>query len=279
MSQASGDDAGSALSEGEWAELTAKISRERGFQCSSYKDKCLRRRIAMRMRARGVHRYDDYASLLSSDAREYDLLVDALTINVTKFFRNADVFAAIAAGPVAALWAGGAPIRAWSAGTASGEEAYSVAILFHRHAERAGDGDDASRAAVLGTDIDRRCLDAARAGAYGEAAFAETTLQVRQRYFSATTPFAIDANVKAMTTFARHDLLHEPPPGATFELIVCRNVLIYFDRASQERTLSAFADATVPGGTLVLGKVETVLGPARSAFVSVDGRARLFRRV
>ena len=76
------------LADAEFAALTEKISRERGFGCASYKEKCLRRRIAVRMRARGVHTYRDYASILDGDAREYELLLDALTINVTKLFRN-----------------------------------------------------------------------------------------------------------------------------------------------------------------------------------------------
>ena len=83
------------LSDAAFAELTAKIARDRGFGCASYKDKCLRRRIAVRMRARGVHTYADYARVLDSDQHEYDKLLDALTINVTKLFRNWETYATV----------------------------------------------------------------------------------------------------------------------------------------------------------------------------------------
>src|SRR4051812_12085373 len=143
--------------------LTAKIARDKGFGCASYKDKCLRRRIAVRMRARGVHTYADYARVLDSDGEEYDKLLDALTINVTKLFRNWDTYAVIADKVIPALWDRGIPtVNVWSAGCSSGEEPYSLAALFHRHAERVGGlGQIASRVKVLGSDIDARSLAAA----------------------------------------------------------------------------------------------------------------------
>ena len=108
--------------------LTAKISRERGVSCGSYKDKCLKRRIAVRMRARGVHTYEDYGSLLDRDAHEYQELLDALTINVTKFFRNVETWNALR--PYLDALARGRPsLRVWSAGCASGEEPYTIAVL------------------------------------------------------------------------------------------------------------------------------------------------------
>src|SRR5262245_19455635 len=94
--------------------LTDKITQARGLRCESYKEKCLRRRIAVRMRARGVHAYEDYARLLDQDAREYELLLDALTINVTKFYRNAETWTALAKPHLAALWrARLGNVRAW----------------------------------------------------------------------------------------------------------------------------------------------------------------------
>src|SRR5215204_3560923 len=139
--------------------LARKISSERGFGCASYKEKCLRRRIAVRMRARGVHTYDDYARILDSDSAEYERLLDVLTINVTKLFRNWDAYASIAANVVPALWQQKTPsIRVWSAGCSSGQEPYSLAILFHRHAAMNGLLSQLGRLVVLGSDIDRQSL-------------------------------------------------------------------------------------------------------------------------
>jgi chemotaxis methyl-accepting protein methylase len=265
------DDAG-------FAALTAKIARERAFGCASYKEKCLRRRIAVRMRARGVHRFADYAALLDRDALEYERLIDTLTINVTKLFRNWSAFDAISRLVVPILWEGAArPIRGWSAGCSSGEESYSLAILFHRHAALRGEPIDASRLQVLGSDIDRASLESARRGQFAEAAFADTPAEVRRRYFSARPPFEVVPEIRSLVSFERRDLIVDPPPRG-MHLIACRNVLIYFDRSTQETLFQRFHDALAPGGFLVLGKVETLLGPARSQFAAVDPRERIFRR-
>ena len=264
----------------EFEELTQKISRDRGFACASYKEKCLRRRIAVRMRARSVHTYADYARVLDSDSAEYDRLLDALTINVTKLFRNWSMYEALARLVVPALWnVGTGPIHVWSAGCSSGEEPYSLAVLFHRYAATHGPLSHLDRVDVLGTDIDRASLTAAERGVFPESGFEETPPDLRERYFSAQPPFTIAPAIKRHVRFQRRDLLEEYPtvPGG-FQLITCRNVLIYFDRDAQERLLLRFHEVLAPGGFLVLGKVETLVGPVRSRFAAIDARERIFRR-
>ncbi len=267
------------LSETEFVALTTKIAKDRGFGCASYKDKCLRRRIAVRMRARGVHTYGDYARVLDSDAAEYDKLLDALTINVTKLFRNWDTYQAIAEKVIAPLWGrAGAPVHVWSAGCSSGEEPYSLAALLHCEAERSGGlADLERRVRVLGSDIDARSLAAAEAGAFEEGDFADTPADLRARYFAAEAPFTIVPEVKRLVRFERRDLLAEEPPPGVHQLVCCRNVLIYFDRETQERLFDKFHRALAPDGFLVLGKVETLLGAARTRFAAVDSRERIFR--
>ena len=267
------------LTDAGFLELTDKISRDKGFGCASYKDKCLRRRIAVRMRARGVHTYADYARVLDTDTTEYERLLDALTINVTKLFRNWETYSVIADRVVPALWdRDDAEIRVWSAGCASGEEPYSLAALFHRRAERARQLADLDRRVhVLGSDIDARCLVAAAAGGFEEGDFADTPDDLRMRYFAPVAPFTIIPEVRRLVHFERRDLLAENPPEGKHQLIVCRNVLIYFDRDTQERLFEKFQSALAPNGFLVLGKVETLLGSARGRFVAVDSRERVFR--
>src|SRR5205085_3350131 len=119
--------------------LTEKITRDRGFRCASYKDKCLRRRIAVRMRAKNTASTAEYASILDTDPREYERLMRSLTVNVTKFFRNWETYAAVQAKVIPALWENGEDeMRVWSAGCSSGEEPYSIAILMHKHAMESG---------------------------------------------------------------------------------------------------------------------------------------------
>src|SRR2546423_14476574 len=116
--------------------LMEKITRDRGFRCASYKDKCLRRRIAVRMRAKGTFTPSEYAGVLDTDPREYERLLRSLTVNVTKFFRNPDTYAAVEKKVIPELWTANSDrLCVWSAGCASGEEPYSVAVLFHKYAQ------------------------------------------------------------------------------------------------------------------------------------------------
>ncbi len=259
--------------------LTELIAGRTGFRCGSYKERCLRRRLAVRMRARGVHTYRDYTRVLLDDEREWDRLLDALTINVTRLFRDPAAFEAMGREVVPTLWAGsGERIRAWSAGCASGEEVYSLAALFHRHVEALGEADRLHRVEITGTDIDRASLESAARAQYHESAFADVPPALRARYFTPGYPAEVVPELRALTSFERRDLLHEPPPADSLDLILCRNVLIYFDRETQERLFSAFRDALRPGAFLVLGKVETLLGESRRGFVPVLARERVFRR-
>ena len=265
---------------GDFLALTRKISLDRGFGCASYKDKCLHRRIAVRMRARGVHTYEEYAHVLDGDAVEYDRLLDALTINVTKLFRNWDVYASIADTVVPALFDNERPrIRVWSAGCSSGDEPFSLAILFHRHAVLTGMLSQLGRVQIVGTDIDRRCLEAAERGQFEEGDFSDTPDELRRRYFSQGRPFTVVRSIRNLVRFESRDLLRETPPFGPQNLIVCRNVLIYFDRETQERLFDVFYESLAPDGFLVLGKVEMLLGRSRSRFAPVDARERIFRRV
>jgi chemotaxis protein methyltransferase CheR len=259
-------------------ELKRKVQRERGFNCESYKEKCLVRRLTVRMRARGTESFADYAAILDREPAEYDRLVDTLTINVSKFFRNPEIWESIRDRVVGPLFEFAAPLRRiWSAGCARGEEPYSISILLHEWAERHGRKDQLERFRIVGTDIDRRSLEAAPAAAYPELAVAEVPADLRARWFSAGPPFQLDPRATGLVEFEHRDLISDPPL-ADLSLIVCRNVIIYFDRVVQEQLFQRFHDALLPGGYLVLGKVETLLGPTRSLFHPVVGRQRIFRK-
>jgi chemotaxis protein methyltransferase CheR len=261
--------------------LTEKITQARGVCCGAYKDRCLRRRIAVRMRARGVHSFTDYSRLLDSDGHEYDRLLDALTINVTKFFRNNETWTALAPFLAERWQARSGAVAVWSAGCASGEEAYTIAAALAETARTTGQSDWLPRARVLATDIDRQSLERATAARYAAAAFSETPADVLRRWIE---PEAADgtrapvAAVRGLVTVQRHDLTTGRPPGGPFDLVVCRNVVIYFDRDTQERLFQVFASALRPDGLLLLGKVETLLGPAREQLRMENPRERIYRR-
>ena len=168
--------------------LTAKIASERGFSANSYKNGCLRRRIAVRMRACGADSYGSYSGVLDRDATEYDKLIDALTINVTKLFRNAEAWEELARTVFPALWAlPSALIHCWVAGCSSGEEAYTLAAMWHHFATARGETAGLTRIRITASDIDAASLESAAAGNYAPEAFVEVPAKIRERYFTPET--------------------------------------------------------------------------------------------
>jgi chemotaxis methyl-accepting protein methylase len=260
--------------------LTEKITRDRGFRCASYKDKCLRRRIAVRMRAKGTASHDEYAGILDSDPHEYERLIRSLTVNVTKFFRNWDAYQALQNKVIPALWdRGEEELRIWSAGCASGEEPYSLAILLHQHAEQTKTSSLLDTVSILGTDIDPDCLREAESACYGEPALSETPAGLRDSYFSQVAGLhTMIPDVRRLVTFQHHDLLGSNTPMSDAHMIVCRNVIIYFEREAQDQLFLLFHRVLASGGFLMLGKVETLLGEARGLFTPVNARERIFSK-
>jgi chemotaxis methyl-accepting protein methylase len=260
----------------ELAALKLQIRDAVDFQCDGYKEKCLRRRIAVRMRARGVHRYGDYAELLKRDGDEYARLVDTLTINVSKFFRNPDVWEVVGGRILPELFALRDPsIDVWSAGTAGGEEAYTMAILAYEHAVAHGQSVD--RVRILGTDIDRASLAFAEKAEYTDFAMTDIDPALRDRWFDGNGVYRLRPEARRPVRFAALDLMRDEFPSGQ-HVILCRNVIIYFERAVQERLFQRFHDALRPGGFLVLGKVEALFGAPAGLFTTVANRQRIFRR-
>ncbi len=266
-----GDDAG-------FGALFAKIEQERGFRGNLYRQKCLRRRVAVRMRARGAQTPSDYSAILDADPTEYDRLLRALTINVSKFFRNPETWDVIRDVVLPDLAGREKPLVIWSAGSAAGEEAYSLAILLWELT-----GVQVGRRGwrgiqIIGTDIDAPSLEAARAAEYQEIALAETPEKVRRRWFSGHGVYRLKDPIPSLVEFQELDVL-EGRPEFDADLILCRNLLIYLDRPAQRRVFEMFLEVLRPGGYLVLGRVEMLGAGVRRHFEVVDGRERVYRRL
>jgi chemotaxis methyl-accepting protein methylase len=261
--------------------LSRRISEIAGLATEAYKPRCLRRRIAVRMRAHNVTSYAEYLAILDRTPDELQKLSDALTINVTKFFRNPELWQRMQDEILPTLWNnGGHPVRVWSAGCASGEEPYTLAMLFAETAAKAGHREWMRRLTIDATDIDRLCLERARVGAYPPAVFSESPPEFVSRYTEAGPEGQrmVTDEIRRVVLVRRLDLTRDAPRHPPYDLITCRNVLIYFDRAMQERLFALFAEGLRPGGFLVLGKVETILGPTRERLEMVDARERIYRR-
>ena len=270
----------SVVDEAGFAELARKISEGAGFALGVYKDKCIRRRIAVRMRACGVHTYAAYQAVLDASPVEYERLRDALTINVTRFYRNAETWNLLRKTLLPELCdPRREEVRVWSAGCSSGEEAYTLAVLFADHYERGGRAEQLRRVAIDATDVDRTSLDRARAGRYRPETLAEMPPELVRAFLDPEdAEYRVSERVRRRVFVRHHDLSCEPPPRNEYHLILCRNVVIYFDRPMQERLFQSFARALAPGGYLVLGKVETLFGLARDRLTLIDPRERVYRR-
>ncbi len=260
----------------ELQELKALIKRDLGFYCEGYKEHCLRRRIAVRMRARGMHSYADYAELLKQDEAEHQRLLDAVTINVSKFYRNRDLWRVFEDEVVPRLFAlKDRPVRLWSAGCAAGEEPYTIAMLLKEYALRHHRERDLARFDLVGTDVDRGSLAHALTGTYTAFAFTDIDPAVRKTWFLAPEHTQVAPEIRKLVRFEEKDLISEPF-ATGYHLIMCRNVIIYFERAVQELLFHKFYEALAPGGFLVLGKVETIFGRTAGMFKSVAQRERVF---
>ncbi len=269
--------------------LKAKIYAETGFHCDQYKERPFKRRLAVRMRANRVESYEDYLRVLEARPQEYEDLLDALTINLSKFFRNPETYDAVEAQVLPSLTAeclnapgppGERKLLVCSAGCASGEEAYSLAMLLEEHFRKRG---RRCPYQVIGADIDRVCLARARKGEYGSFALSECPPEIVTRYFEGNGSFQVLPAVRSQVTFLPADLtdLDRPavlPKLRQADLFFFRNVLIYLERRAQERMLTAMARRLRPGGYLVLGKVETLMGEPRNLYEVVNARERIFRR-
>jgi chemotaxis protein methyltransferase CheR len=256
--------------ERQFEQLREYLHQIGGLDCRCYKINYLKRRLAVRMRATGLATYREYHELLGRDPTEYDKLLDRLTINVSQFFRDPEAFRALARQVLPILEKKG-HANIWSAGCANGEEPYSLAMLFH---ERMPLG---RQSRVLATDIDTVCLARAQTGRYKDASLADVPFLIRQKYLEHQGDlWTVHPEIKAGVAFERHDLTGDMPPGP-FDLIVCRNVMIYFNRQLQERLLRAFHRLLLPEGFLVLGKTEVLLPECRTLYRSVDVSERIYQ--
>lgn len=262
--------------EAAYGALFERLERERGFRGSLYRQKCLRRRVAVRMRARGAFDVRQYASLLDADPAEYDHLLHVLTINVSKFFRNPETWQVIRRHVLPDLL-GRLPAVLWSAGTAAGEEAYSLAMLV---TEWLGEARLSlwRQLRIIGTDIDGPSLDSARRAVYEDFALSDTPAEFRARWFVPDKGWRLSGTLRSRVEFRRHDVL-TGRPDFDADLILCRNLLIYLDRPAQDRVIGAFVQALKPNGYLVLGRAESLPASARALFRAVDARERIYQKV
>ena len=261
----------------QFRELLAYIESELAFQSDFYNDAYLDRRITARMRRTDSGSYRAYRRLLERDEGEHEELLDSLSINVTGFFRNPDAWEHLR--PVLGdLTDEHRSVNLWSAPCADGREPYSAAML------ALDDEDvDADRISILGTDINAEILREARAATYetSKTTDIEEELAPLDDYAAYIDrdedSFRVRDRVKRMVEFEQHDLIRGEPKR-DFDLVFCRNLLIYIDTAYKQPIFETIRDSLRDGGYLMIGMTETLPAACRDAFEPVDKRHRIYRK-
>ncbi len=243
-----------------------------------YKPSTLRRRIERRMAIHGIRKPAQYAAFLQANPAELDLLFKEMLIGVTRFFRDPETWEDLASVVLPEIFAHNGPdgpFRAWVAGCSTGEEAYSLAMVFTETQERLnGSG---ATLQIFATDLNADAIAFARRGRYPASIAAHVSAERRARFFRVEGDgYMIEPRIRDMVLFAQHDLIIDPP-FTRLDLLSCRNLFIYFNAALQKRLLPLFHYSLRPAGILLLGGSETV-GPAQNLFPPLSSTSRLYRR-
>ncbi|WP_294645432.1 CheR family methyltransferase [uncultured Aureimonas sp.] len=258
-------------------DLTRVLRTTVGHDFSGYKRSTLVRRVERRMHVLGLDTGRSYVARLRADGAECEALFRDLLINVTRFLRDAEHFKVLrekAIEPLMREHTGEEDLRVWVPGCSSGEEAYSIAMIFAEVARETG---QPLGVQIFATDIDERMLRIARDGIYPASALADIPADWRERYLVPhAESFAINPAIRDLIRFSPHSLVKDPP-FSRIDLLSCRNLLIYFDDRLQQSVIPLMHYAVRPGGYLFLGPSESV-SRFEYLFPTIDHQARLFER-
>lgn len=245
-----------------------------GLSPPALKRRNIRRRITRRMESLGVHDLRAYLSLLRAVRSEQEAVGALLTVTVSRFFRNREVFESVAREVLSPLVVRGKPASAWSAGCASGEEAFTLRILWDNLPGRKPD------LSILATDIDEECLRRAGEGLYPESSLREVPGKISGKYFREDGGrYRLREDIVRSVVFRKHDLLREAPPGK-FDLVLCRNAAFtYFAVPRRVAIAAAIASSIPPGGCLVLGRTERLPPEASTWFLPQQSARSIYCRL
>src|SRR5689334_2771170 len=257
--------------------LLEHLKSNRGFDFTGYKRTSLVRRVDHRMSQVGVAGYAEYLDYLEMHHEEFTALFNTILINVTGFFRDPEAWEFLRTEvlpEILAVKSPTAPVRIWSAGCASGEEAYTLAIVL---TEMLGVGEFRDRVKIYATDVDEEALSQARHGSYSAREVRGIPPELLDKYFEVGGGrYVFRKDLRRSVIFGRNDLVQDAPISR-IDLLLCRNTLMYFNAETQARVLGRLHYALNPGGLLFLGKAEMLLSHGQ-LFAPVDLTRRFFRK-
>lgn len=239
------------------------VHRELGINLTAYKPEQLNRRISTLMSRVGVSSLDEYTELIKNDDNQRLKFLDYITINVTEFFRNPELFEELSELIKVLLKEKGNQLKIWSAACSIGCEPYTLGIILKNI-------NPSNRSRIMGTDIDNPILTRAKLGEYSEAEVKNVKAADLERYFEKKDSiYIIDKSIKSMVTFKKHDLIEEEYEK-DFDLILCRNVVIYFNNEIKKVIYKKFSESLKKGGLLFIGATESIYNYKEYGFEKVS---------
>lgn len=254
--------------------LKKNLQENVGVNFSGYRDEYLKRRINIRVRATNSETFGRYLQYLAKNPDEYGVLLNEITVNYTTFMRDNDVYHYLEYQLLPKIFQK-SPVRIWSAGCASGEEAYSLAILVHKIL---GDKSAGKNVIIYASDIDKDALSKAAKGEYQEKQVQSLNSLLVEKYFNKENDvYKVKDQIKQLVRFEEFDLM-KPAAHSNLDLILCRNVMIYFSREGQQQVHMHFYNALRDGGYFVSGKAEILSGEPAQKFVPIDVKTRVYQK-
>ncbi|WP_096434870.1 CheR family methyltransferase [Alteribacter populi] len=247
----------------DYLDFKKQIKQKAGIDLSLYKEAQMKRRLTSLREKRGYDTFSDYGMAMNKEPDLFEEFLDRMTINVSEFYRNPERWNILKSKILPRLLTSRRSLKIWSAACSTGEEPYTLAMLLN---EIKSD----ERVKIEATDLDETILKRARAGFYPERSLKDMPREWKSQYFSREIlGYRIDDTIKRTVSFRKHDLLNEPF-NSGYDLIMCRNVLIYFTEEAKRNLYTKFANALNPGGVLFVGSTEQIFNPKAHGFETED---------
>lgn len=243
--------------------FTELIKKKTNIDLNLYKEVQMKRRLTSLRDKRGFNTFKSYFQVIDQDKELMQEFLDKMTINVSEFFRNSKRWEVLEKKILPEMLKKKSELKIWSAACSTGDEPYTIAMILKQYI-------DLNKVSILATDIDDKILERARQGIYTERALKEVPKQFKDKYFvHKDSLYIIDDQLKKSITFKKHNLLSDPFPKG-FDLIVCRNVMIYFTDEAKTQIYHKFSDSLVDGGVFFVGSTEQIFTPEKYKLKLLD---------
>ncbi|MBA2875031.1 CheR family methyltransferase [Thermaerobacillus caldiproteolyticus] len=247
----------------DYQQFIVNIKKKTGIDLAQYKEAQMKRRLTSLYEKRGFKSFQEFFQAMETDQNLFHEFLDRMTINVSEFYRNAKRWEVLEQRILPKLFERNRRLKVWSAACSTGEEPYTLAMILSKFMPL-------SQVSVLATDLDENAISRAKIGIYPERSLQEVPDEVKKKFFTKEgIYYKIDEQVKGAVTFKKHNLLADPFE-TNYDLIVCRNVLIYFTEEAKQSLYHKFNQALRPGGILFVGSTEQIFNPLSYGFETED---------